>query len=415
MISRLVADLRFSAQGVDVKVAQLGWDTARREAAAEWDATFAASPLPLSPLLVKDHASLLRSRNRAFGDLPGLFGDSLPDGWGRLLVDRELAARGKSRSSITDLDRLSMVGQHGMGAFVYRPEEVADVENEIDLDWFENLAPELGSDTAAEDLEKMRTMAGGSHGARPKFVAQLSNDGKRLRDHRLPLENGWTHVLVKRRAANDEVGSIEAEAAYADMARAAGIDMMPVTVLQSSSGEPYFVTERFDRSGGDRLHMQTVAALLDVDFRSAVLDYTDLIKVVKVLTRDHRQTEEMFRRMVFNVLTHNRDDHLKNHAFLMNADGNWRLAPAYDVSFSNGPGGEHTLLVAGEGRNPTKAHFDRVAKVAGIKPARAAQLVTGVREAVSDWSTHAYARGVPTGLKSTLEAMLAERERVTLR
>jgi serine/threonine-protein kinase HipA len=205
-------------------------------------------------------------------------------------------------------------------------------------------------------------------------------------------------VLVKRRAVHDDVGAVEAEAAYAAMARAAGITMAPVMVLRASSGEPFFVTDRFDRQGARRLHMQTVAALLDVDFRSATLDYIDLLKVVRAMTRDQRAVEEMFRRMVFNIRTLNRDDHMKNHAFLMDHTGTWQLAPAYDISFSQGPGGEHTLLVAGEGRKPGRTQIDQVAQKAAIKPKRAAEIVAEVDAAVADWARHAGESDVPDAL-----------------
>lgn len=145
---------------------------------------------------VRRPQGLLRPRRWGFGDLPGLFGDSLPDGWGRLLIDRNLAARGRARTDITDLDRLAMVGTGVMGALVYRPEEAPDTAKDISLDWFDRLVPSVGEETSAYDLKRLRAMAGGSQGARPKFVAQLTDDGTRLRDHRLPLVPGWRAVLV---------------------------------------------------------------------------------------------------------------------------------------------------------------------------------------------------------------------------
>lgn len=407
MIRRLSVALEFDDQ-LSSPVGTMGWDATTRQAVVEWDSSFAAQPLPLSPLLVKSHSSLLRPRGRAFGDLPGLFGDSLPDGWGRLLIDRELAARGRQSVDITDMDRLAMIGRDGMGALTYRPEMQPDAADEISLDWFDQLVPEVGGSATAEDLERLRMMAGGSQGARPKFVAQISDDGSRLRSHRVPAEAGWRHVLVKRRALSDDVGAIEAEAAYATMARAAGISMAPVQVIRAKSGEPFFVTDRFDRDGAQRLHMQTVAALLDVDFRTATLDYIELMKVVRLMTRDTRAIEEMFRRMVFNVRTLNRDDHLKNHAFLMDKTGSWSLAPAYDLSFSSGPGGEHTLLVAGEGRRPGRAQIDEVATKAGIKPKRAATIVEEVDGAVAKWLDMAKQAEVPADHRSEILTAIIE-------
>ncbi|MFC3180652.1 type II toxin-antitoxin system HipA family toxin [Cypionkella sinensis] len=401
MIRRLSVSLDFGGPAL-LPVGRMGWDAAARQAAVEWESTFIVQPLPVSPLLVKTYTGLLRPRGRAFGDLPSLFGDSLPDGWGRLLIDRDLAARGRSAVDITDLDRLAMVGRDGMGALTYQPEEQSEPHDEISLDWFDRLVPEVGGAATADDLERLRMMAGGSQGARPKFVAQISSDNSRLRSHRLAWEPGWRHVLVKRRALSDEVGAVEAEAAYAAMARAAGIDMAPVEVLRATSGEAFFVTDRFDRNGAGRLHMQTVAALLDVDFRTATLDYAELLKVVRLMTRDQRAVEEMFRRMVFNVRGLNRDDHLKNHAFLMERNGAWHLAPAYDLSFSRGPGGEHTLLVGGEGRWPGPAQFEAVAAKVGIKPKRAVEIVEEVDAAVSGWMGFANNSDVPTKLSADI-------------
>lgn len=400
-VRRLHVALDFD-KGAEIPVGRLGWDVTARQAVAEWSATFIADPLPISPLLVKVPSGLLRPKGRAFGDLPGLFGDSLPDGWGRLLIDRELAARGQSVIDITDLDRLALVGRDGMGALTYRPADEPEGREKVSLDWFDQLVPKVGGAATAEDLERLRRMAGGSQGARPKFVAQISADGAELRNHRQLWEPGWRQVLAKRRALTDEPGAIEAEAAYAAMAKAAGISMMPVEVLRATSGEPFFVTDRFDRDGNARLHMQTVAALLDVDFRTATLDYVELLRVVRMMTRDQRAVEEMFRRMVFNVRALNRDDHLKNHAFLMDASGIWRLAPAYDLSFSRGPGGEHTLLVGGEGRRPGRKQFDLIATKSGIKPRQVAAIIDEVDTAAANWPRFADAGAVPKNLAKAI-------------
>ena len=154
-----------------------------------------------------------------------------------MLIDRELAARGRAASKITDLDRLAMVDCGGMAALTYRPEAQPALPAEINLDWFDRLVPEVGRGATVDDLERLRMMAGGSQGARPKFVAQISDDGARLRSDRLPWAPGWRHVLAKRRSLTDEPGAIKAKAAYATMARAAGIDMARVQVLRTTSGE----------------------------------------------------------------------------------------------------------------------------------------------------------------------------------
>lgn len=406
MIRRLSASLNFG--GPETPIARLGWDGTQRHVAAEWTPEFQRSPLPLSPLLLRQYSTLLRPRGRAFGDLPGLFGDSLPDGWGRLLIDRDLAARGRSASGITDLDRLAMVGSDGMGALAYHPEEPQDLVDELSLDWFDNLVPKVGEADSADDLERLRQIVGGSQGARPKFVAQLSDDKTRLRDHREHWATGWRHVLVKRRAINDPVGAVEAEAAYAELGRRAGIKIAETTILRATGGEPFLASLRFDREGTHRFHMQTAAALLDADFRTATMDYSELLKLVRIVTRDQRDVEEMFRRMVFNARCLNRDDHLKNHALLMDQTGNWRLSPAYDVSFSAGPGGEHSLLIGGEGRRPGLEAFEAVAKASGIKERVATGIVAQVDEALTQWAQVADEAQVPEPLRAEITRAMAQ-------
>lgn len=403
MIDRLYVTLDFGPDIDERPVGQMGWDSRARHAVLEWDTAFVSTPLPISPVHIRIYAGLMRPKGRAFGDLPAVFGDSLPGGWGKLLIDRELKARGARFSEITDIDRLAMVGTDGMGALAYRPAQCPEPKNDFDLDWFERLVPKVDGGVTADELERLRTVAGGSQGARPKFVAQLSPDHTRLRDHRVTLEEGWRHVLVKRRAHQDTEGAVEVEAAYAMMAREAGIKMSWTGILRASCGEPFFATERFDRPQGARLHMQTVAALLAVDFREASMDYMELLRLTRFMTQDASASEQIYRRMVFNARAHNRDDHLKNHAFLMDAQGSWRLAPAYDVTYSSGPGGEHTLTIAGEGRRPGRDAFAKVAGKSGITERRATEIVDEVDAALANWHIYADDTGVPPKLRREID------------
>ncbi|AXQ96117.1 type II toxin-antitoxin system HipA family toxin (plasmid) [Cereibacter azotoformans] len=396
MARRLRIEIAFDPNTIR-PVGRIAWDPARHSAAVEWDPAFLADPLPISPYHIKTLAGLYRTGNpAAFEGLPGVFGDSLPDGWGRLLIDRELERRGSGRTAITPVDRLAIVGTHGMGALTYRPEERTVDLAGIDLEWFADLATSMAEDASVEDLGKARAAAGGSAGARPKFVALLDVETGRVRDHRRTPERGERQVLIKHRAAADSPTAIEEEEAYARMARAAGIAMPWTMVLRSRRGDPFLAVERFDRRGAGRVHMHTAAGLLDVDFRQPSIDYANLLKLVRWTTRHAGDQDEMFRRMTFNVLTHNRDDHLKNHAFLMDPRGSWRLSPAYDISFSDGPGGEHHLAIAGEGRRPGRKHVDEVGRALGMKPAAIAALVDPICAAVADWPRHADAAGVPS-------------------
>ena len=395
MARRLRIELSFDPGNVR-PVGQIAWDSARRCAAVEWDPAFVTAPLPISPYHIRAPAGLYRTGNpAAFEGLPGVFGDSLPDGWGRLLIDRELERRGSGRTAITPVDRLAIVGTHGMGALVYRPEERVVGRNNVDLEWFADLAISMAEDASVEDLRKARAAAGSAAGARPKLVALLDVETNRVRDYRRTPERDERQVLIKHRAAADGLTAIEEEEAFARMARAAGITMPRTMVLRTGRGDTFLAVERFDRSGSGRVHMHTAAGLLDVDFRQPSIDYENLLKLVRWTTRHAGDQDEMFRRMAFNVLAHNRDDHLKNHAFLMDPRGSWRLSPAYDVSFSDGPGGEHHLAIAGEGRRPDRKHIESVGRALGMRPAAIAALVDPVFAAIADWPRHADAAGVP--------------------
>jgi serine/threonine-protein kinase HipA len=170
---------------------------------------------------------------------------------------------------------------------------------------------------------------------------------------------------------------------------------LPATdLIEDRNAEAHFAVRRFDRTKNGRLHVHTLAGLLHADFRTPSLDYVDLMKVTSLLTRQPEQVEEAFRRMVFNVLVNNRDDHAKNHAFLMNRRGGWRLSPAYDLTPSEGPGGEHNMTVAGEGKTPTLAHFMKVANAADIPDAAAKAIIDRVADAVSGWKTNAKGSGL---------------------
>lgn len=386
---------------------QMLWDTSRRVAAVEWDRDFARDPLPFSPYSIRDFTTLHLGAPAPFDGLSGVFADSLPDGWGRLLIDRELARRGKPLHLLTPVDRLAIVGKSGMGALTYQPEEEIAPPEEIDLDWFARTVTYLDGDIPVADLQRLRAGTGGSAGVRPKFVALLDPERGILRDHRSPPDAGFAPYIIKYHGPADPVTAAEEEQAYATMARAAGVNMHPTLVLRSDNGESYFAALRFDRDGPLRHHMHTAAGLLNADFRTPTVSYDALLKLTQFVTRHHDDLTEMFRRMVFNVLAHNRDDHTKNHAFLMGSLGNWRLSPAYDISFSNGPGGEHHLDINGNGRTPGKADIVAVGISAGLKPAAITEIIDQVTDAVSDWHTHANAAGVPSGRRKSIGEQIA--------
>jgi serine/threonine-protein kinase HipA len=209
------------------------------------------------------------------------------------------------------------------------------------------------------------------------------------------LPEDFEHWIVKFAAKKDLPNAGPVEYAYALMAAAAGIEMPPTRLFEPSAGERFFGVRRFDRYGNRRFHVHTFGNLIQANFRIPSADYADLLKAASVLTRDHQDVLRAFRRMVFNVSAHNRDDHVKNFAFIMDsASGDWRLAPAYDLSYAPGPGGEHTMTLLGEGRRPGRAHILRLAEQAGVAKPQADAIIDEVRSAVARWKGFAARAGV---------------------
>ncbi len=358
----------------------------------EYDPAFVAAGVELSPFELPLASGLYTDRHQTFEGLPGLLHDSLPDGWGRLLLDRQ--ARRLGITGLTPLDRLACVGDRGMGALVYRPEVAMDgAAGALDLDVLAGQAAEILEGHADELLPALLQLGGSPAGARPKVLLGRRPDGVWVHGA-ADLPPDWAAWLVKFPARSDpaDIGAIEA--AYAQMARAAGIDVTETALLPSTTGPGWFGTRRFDRHAGQRLHVHTLSGLLHADHRVPSLDYQDVLQATFLLTKDDRAVRQQFRRAVFNVRAHNRDDHSRQFAFLLGADGAWRLAPAYDLTFSDGPGGEHAMLVMGEGASPDDTHLLALAARAHLPPRVARQIMAEVAEGISRWPALAAAHGV---------------------
>ena len=399
-VVRLSVALELAGETVPVGV--LAWSEAERVAAFQADPGFVPRGLALSPFRMPLRAGLVMAPPTPFEGLHGVFADSLPDGWGKLLVDRAVAGLGGLPGALSPLDRLAFVGQRGMGALTYMPEQVLGDRGrlgEADLDWFARQARALEAGRAAEGMDALLRANGGSAGARPKILVLRDRETGAVRadtGEAAATEDAW---LVKLPSRVDGRDAGRVEHAYGLMAVAAGIDMPDTMLLAGRSRTAYFAVRRFDRSvagggGAGRVHMHTLAGLLHADFRVPSLDYVDLLKVARLLTRHVADVEEAYRRMVFNVLAGNRDDHAKNHAFIMGRDGGWRLSPAYDLTPSDGPGGQHNLSVAGEGRAPGVAQFATVATRASIGPASARRIGGAVRDALARWPEWAAQAGL---------------------
>jgi serine/threonine-protein kinase HipA len=408
-IQKLTVQLDLYGQVFDVGT--LAWDGEERRAYFEYARDFLAKPLPLSPFKLAVSEGVKPAPYQPFGGLHGMFNDSLPDGWGRLLLDRRLQRLTYDFRLLTPLDRLAHVGINGMGALRYRPAKVFGKSGEsgIDLDWLAKQATAVQEQVDEADIDRLQEIQGGSAGVRPKIVVGLNpRTGKLVADTGTVLPEGFDAWLIKFKANIDPAEMGIEEYAYSLMARAAGLEI-PDTRLISTGSAKYFAVRRFDRTPGGSVHVQTASGLLEADHRAPAIDYDTLLKVTRLLTRDERNVQQMFVRMVFNVLARNRDDHSKNHAFLMAADGTWRPTPAYDLTLSEGPGGEHNVAIDGEGKNPTEKNIMAVAERASIPKAEARQILEQVRAAVDKWPEHARLAGLSTRRATEIDHLLNKR------
>lgn len=386
-----------------IKVGRLALE--RRKILFEYDAAFLGSKLELSPYHLRLTPDVIVGEPAVFEGLMGVFEDSLPDGWGRLLIDRRAAELGMSGPSLTPLDRLTVVGARSMGALVYEPEIALDDPAIVKLSELARQADLVMDEARGADLERLIAVGGSPQGARPKVLIQLAPTGD-IHFGARHIQPGFTAWLVKFPARQDDRHSASLEHAYFLMAKAAGIDVPRTRLLGQTRRSPgYFAIERFDRDGTARIHTHTLGGLLHLPHGYPALDYGDLLKVTRELTRDEAAVTEMFRRACFNVFAHNRDDHSRNFAFLMNEAGAWRPSPAYDLTFAPGPGGEHTMLVAGEGRAPGTEHLAALAARVDVK--NSSEIIDEVRAAIRRFKRFADKAGVPARLRDRTAQALA--------
>jgi len=383
-----VIHVRYRLGGATIPVGRIALQN--RKIFFEYASDFLGRGLELSPFKLPLKPGVMVCEERVFDGLFGVFNDSLPDGWGRLLLDRKLQKMGLNPDNMTPLDRLQYVGSHGMGALVYEPEIYGEDFKQFheDLDVIANECLQFQEQDEDQYVDELLVMNGSSAGARPKILVNLTSNNKKFEVEANPhiAQSNW---IIKFRSSIDpkDVGSIEY--AYHLMAVDAGLDVPEARLFPSKKGGGYFGVKLFDRNESTFLHMHTFSGLLHIDHRVPCVDYEALMKATFWLTKDIRECEKQFRNVVFNVLAHNRDDHAKNFSFLMDQKGIWKVSPAYDLIFSSGPGGEHHTTIMGEGKNPQGSHLLKLAAVASLKPATALEIIDQVKGSVSKWSQFA--------------------------
>lgn len=347
----------------------------------EYAPSFLKQGINLSPFKLPLNPGVFEDTAQTFGGLYGLFNDSLPDGWGCLLLDRKLQQQGLSLEQITPLKRLAMIGCDAMGALEYEPviEHNEDVKNPIELDNLHLEANKILKGQASDVLEQLLTLNGSSQGARPKILAFISEDKKQISQTK---GEPW---LIKFASSldNKNIGAIEY--IYSLMAKDAGIQMPETHLFESKHCAGHFGVQRFDREGGNKIHTHTACGLLHASHRTASLDYNNLLKLTTILAKDIREVEKMFRLMVFNVLSGNKDDHSKNFSFMLNKYNEWKLTPAYDLTPSQGINGEQTAMVNNKGKDINDNDFIKVGLDFDISKEKSTQIIEQTKQSLSNY------------------------------
>ena len=354
-----------------------------RFAAFEYHKDWLADGFSISPFSLPLEKRLFMPKMEPLDGLHGVFADSLPDGWGRLLVDRLMRREGYNPLAAGNLDRLAIVGDTGMGALCYRPEwHLGERLSDKTLDETAVACQTLLRTEYTDDLDHLFLLGGSSGGARPKILTRIGDEE-------------W---IIKFALAGDreEIGLQEYE--YALCAKECGIEMEEVRLFPSEICPGYFGTRRFDRkkdgSKEIKIHMVSAAGLLETSHRIPNMDYDLLMRLTLQLTNDMAECEKLYRLMCFNVFAHNRDDHSRNFTWLyLDEQNKWILSPAYDLTYSSSIGGEHATTVHGNGRDPGMEDVLAVAKEIGIRNQKAKAIAEDVQMCVMEYLSGYLAAG----------------------
>ena len=373
-----------------------------------YNADFLKCGINISPIKLPYNSDINSPGSEPFDGLYGVFNDSLPDGWGRLLLDRTLASKGINMQSLTPLDRLAYVGAKGMGALCYKPkiDDYVELSSEIELDMIAREMDQILKGSDSDIIDELFTLGGSSGGARPKIFVGYNSVTKELMHGHHKLAKGFEDWIIKFPSSTDPKDIANVEYAYYKMALKAGLKMSACKLFTGRSGQTYFGTKRFDRIKEKRIHMHSASGLMHDNFRMSTMDYGHLMDCAFRLEKHVKAYEKVLRLAVFNVFTHNRDDHSKNFSFLMDAKGRWSFAPVYDLTFSNSAYGFHSTMIAGESKNPGRKHLLELGKHFGIK--KPELILEEVQEAVSHWNSIAKECGVSKSTIKTIEKAMNE-------
>ena len=404
-VKKIIVSIQFSKN--DIELGELVSEG--RAIYFKYYTDFITKGIEISPIKLKLNTGINKADVIPFDGLFGVFADSLPDGWGKLLLDRALTSKGIDISNMTMLDRLAFVGSKGMGALIYKPEIDDGIHKqfEFELDKIAKATHQILTGTATKILDELFILGGSSGGARPKILVGYNPKTKHIIGTEKDLPIGYEHWIIKFPSSIDRPDIANIEYAYYKMAIDAGIEMSVCKLFKGKSGQEYFGTKRFDRTGNNRLHMHSAAGMMHDNFRLSNLDYGNVMDCAFLLERDVRAYEKVLRIAAFNVFAHNRDDHSKNISFLMDEKGNWKVAPAYDLTFSSSGHGMHSTMVNGESANPTKQHLMELANYFKIKNASA--IIDQVQEVICNWKDYAKQCKVSTDSKNRIQKVIGRK------
>lgn len=362
----------------------------------------------LSPIKLEFDDSIQIAKPEPFHGIFGVFDDSLPDGWGMLLLNRALDKQGMSLNDINILDQLAYIGDSGKGALIYKPaikynEKFSD---KIDIDRLKTAMNEVYNGTGSEVIEELMNLGGSSGGARPKANVGYNSITNEIMHGYNVLPKGFEHWIIKFPSSEDSTDIANIEYAYYKMALGATIKMSACKLLESATGQQIFATKRFDRSGNNRIHMHSMAGLTHDNFRMSSIDYGHIIDTAYMLENSASARKKVLRLAAFNIYSHNRDDHSKNFSWLMDDSGKWSLAPAYDLTYSSTAIDEHSTTVDGEGAKPGRKNILNLAKQFSIS--KPEELIEEVQESLAQWPVIAKECGVSSDSIKRIQAKFNE-------
>jgi len=417
-------------------IGAVSWDDTKGYASFEYDPKFKTLDIDLSPIKMPIQSGIsifsfpeLRQKKDGydtFKGLPGLLADVLPDKYGNQLINSWLAQNGRSENSMNPVEQLCFIGTRGMGALEFEPSQIKPTKRtfEVELNSLVEIAHKMlnqreqfetnlieDEKQAMMDILKIGTSAGG---ARPKAIIAYNQKTGQVRSGQTNAPKGFEHWLIKLDGVSDaqfgeSQGYGRVEMAYYNMAIDCGIHMME-SILLEEHGRAHFMTKRYDREGNDtKHHVQTLCALQHYDFNDmASYSYEQLFQTMRMLRLPYPQAEQMYRRMVFNVIAKNCDDHTKNFSFILKQGQDWQLAPAYDVCYAYRPGSlwvsQHALSINGKRDNFTRNDLLAFAKSMNIKKAQ--RIIDEIQNTVNNWKNYANAVSVKPKLLETIKSNL---------